>query len=166
MLSRVVMAIVLATFGVFTGVPSRTEAQPPLSWGDVLVPAAAWNGVDVHDNAGVDPTDPYEYGYRWQCVELAQRFFNQKIWGGYLKTWQDTSGTVIPDAASIYTQPISDFLKYVNGSTLPRWGDLLIFERDASNVEFGHVAVVTGTASGRVYFVQQNFLSIQMVSMI
>ena len=52
------------------------------AWGEVFVPASSRNGVDVYSNSPAP--DPYYsqgdsgWGWRWQCVELAQRLYNQK----------------------------------------------------------------------------------------
>ena len=53
-----------------------------LAWGEVWVSGASWGGVDVYSNSPAP--NPYYakgdsgYGWRWQCVELAQRFYSQK----------------------------------------------------------------------------------------
>ncbi len=154
-------------FAVATSLAQLVSSLPPRSvlaeptapqrnWGDVLVPGSSWGGVDVYYN-GEDPgyyNGDSGYGYRWQCVELVQRFYCQKIWSGYPTHWP--AGR----ACEMYDNAPGDIQRFPNdgSSQAPRWGDALIFNCDSWSA--GHAAVVTGVSNGRVYFVQQNVSSI------
>lgn len=135
---------------IITPFPSR-ELVP--TRGAVLVPAAAWRGVDVYNN-GRDPWyagDDSGYGYEWQCVELVQRFYRQIIWSGYDAHWPDVS-----EAYQMFDDPDLDLQALADGSAhRPVWGDVLVFAQ-SPDWPSGHAAVVTRVAGGRVEFVQQN----------
>lgn len=146
LISLLLAAIVVISSLVFLK-PHKAYAY---SQGDLLVQASEWNGVDVYYNVpGYVSNERTAYGIKWQCVELAQRFYFQvfsllgpnddPVWG------VDASGMF--DIA-----PSLGLGAYANGTPsapAPRWGDILAFEN--------HVALVTGVSNGRVHFVQQNY---------
>lgn len=123
------------------------------AWGQVLVRASAWNGVDVHSNfPEPDPWNKYrsEYGVKWQCVELAQRFYYKKGWVS-AKKWPVSYAYQMYDKARTYhlaTMP--------NGSiSSVAWGDLVIWKKALRGS--GHVAVVSAVNGSRVTVVEQNW---------
>jgi Tol biopolymer transport system component len=132
------------------------------AWGEVFVPASSWNGVDVYSNSPAP--DPYYsqgdsgWGWRWQCVELAQRLYNQKGWVGATH-WPVDYAYQMYDVA-----PGLGLTRQDNGSiTAPAWGDLVIWlgERATPTSEDtgGHVAVVTAVSGSSVTIVEQNGLA-------
>ncbi len=132
-------------------VPELSEANSPV--GTLLVHASAWDGVGVYSNGNSYLSDYYgTYGWEYQCVELVQRFYANR---GYPDIWY-------ADAADMYNKPgssssFTDFIRTPNpGSRKPAWGDVLVFNRSGASWSAGHVAVVTGVTSNRVYFVEQN----------
>lgn len=60
---------------------SSQTASANYSWGTPIYPASNWNGVDVFSNGDsyFSPDPPGLYGYQYQCVELVQRFYAQKL---------------------------------------------------------------------------------------
>jgi alpha-tubulin suppressor-like RCC1 family protein len=141
------------------------------------VPGTAWyggHGVNVCYPAGdrssdycggehyvvVDPRDDHNIPLGWwQCVELAQRFYQAQGW---------TSGVFagVSGAADIET-----WAKNLQGSTgqvswhdygsgyTPRSGDLIVTDRSTGNYNAGHVSIVdrTDTSSRTIYVVEQNY---------
>ena len=132
------------------------------AWGEVFVPASSWNGVDVYSNSPApvpwDAEGDSGWGVRWQCVELAQRFYNQKGWVGATH-WPVDYAYQMYDVA-----PGLGLTRQANGSiTALGWGDLVIWlgER-ATPTTFdtgGHVAVVTAVNGSSVTIVEQNGLA-------
>ncbi|MCG2794336.1 MAG: CHAP domain-containing protein [Actinomycetia bacterium] len=117
----------------------------------VLVEAEEWNGVDVYDNRKPhsNPTD-YEYGQKWQCVELVQRLYAEK-WG-YPSIWPVRYGYEMFEKAPVGIE------KHANGdkNSSPVWGDVIVFG-SLYEGDVGHVSIVTGVEGGRVFLVHQNF---------
>ena len=132
----------------FPQCPANNMSGCP-AWGSVLVSASSWNGVDVFSNGGdVNNACSGTYGYNYQCVELAQRFFAQK-WV-YPNHWNVTYAYQMFD-----THP-GDTIAIANGgSPAPVWGDALVFGGGTGG--YGHVAVITSVSNGRVYFAEENW---------
>ena len=114
-------------------------------FGNILQSALSWNGVDVKSNGNsICNCCVGNYGYKYQCVELIQRFYSktwdyQNIWGGHAINLWDTAPAGI--------------IKYENGSnTAPVWGDVLVF----SGATYGHVAAVKRIKGNSILFVEQN----------
>jgi len=132
------------------------------AWGEVFVPASSWNGVDVYSNSPApvpwDAEGDSGWGVRWQCVELPQRFYNQKGWVGATH-WPVDYAYQMYDVA-----PGLGLTRQDNGSiSALGWGDLVIWlgER-ATPTTFdtgGHVAVVTAVNGSSVTIVEQNGLA-------
>jgi surface antigen len=134
-------------------------APSAFAWGQVLVPASAWNGVDVHSNfpnLSNWKKYPTEYGYKWQCVELAQRFYSHQKWVP-VKKWGVSYAYQMYDRASKY-----GLATVANGSIKAiDWGDLVIWKKSLgatkSSDGTGHVAVVSSVKGSKITIVEQNW---------
>lgn len=127
--------------------PAQNKAGWP-AWGTVVVPSGNWSGVDVYSNGGYTDNGCWgTYGYKYQCVELNQRFYAQRFGGPHV--W---SG--VGCAYDMYSNHPSSLTAIPNGgSQAPQWGNTLVF----TGPNCGHSAVVTGVSGGRVYFLEQNW---------
>src|SRR6266568_2943679 len=167
------LALLLQLIPTLTAVPparASTFPQWPAhnvygfpGWG---VNITSVDGVTVYSNGGDTnnarvPMDTY--GYKYQCVELIQRFFATK-WG-YKNTWNISVAAQMmdnPPSTNNSGNPLPKIDQYWNNGTatqVPLRGDALVF---ANGTPYGanhpgHVALVTGTSNGRVYFVEQNW---------
>jgi hypothetical protein len=121
----------------------------------------AYAGEAIHSNGipRCDHGDSYGYGQKWQCVELAQRYFADKwqIWPGGIghAVWPNAPKS----AYQMFANPPSGVEPYDNDGKAPApvAGDLLVFDRDTGGGWFnGHVAVITGVSQSAVDFAQQN----------
>ena len=137
------------------------------SCGYVNVTGSSWasgQGVDSHSNypyegdgsnscTGAFVTNlsatPPQYGWGWQCVELAQRMYNARSW--YSGVFNNVNV-----AADIWTQAASDgFSTMQQGSiTLSsiRPGDMLVTHESYA----GHVMLVDYVSGNNIYTVDQN----------
>jgi CHAP domain len=114
------------------------------------------DGVNVYFNGWYPAADEgaYEFGYKWQCVELIQRYYAEKF--GYPGIW-----------APFYAYQTFDdwghpttMTAYPNGSpTTPQDGDVLVFDRTWDD-PYGHVALVRSVSGGKITFVQQNMFDV------
>ncbi len=110
------------------------------------------DGVDVHFNGMVAPDreEYYEYGFKWECVELVQRYYAEKH--GYPGIWAPGAAY---QAFDDWGHP-SNMVAYPNGSKVkPRQGDVLVFGPTDIN-PYGHMAIVKSVQNGQITFVQQN----------
>ncbi len=132
------------------------------AWGEVFVPASSWNGIDVYSNSPApvpwDAEGDSGWGVRWQCVELAQRFYNQKGWVGATH-WPVQYAYQMYDVA-----PGLGLTRQANGSiTGLGWGDLVVWLGERATPTTydtgGHVAVVTAVSGSSVTIVEQNGLA-------
>ncbi len=129
------------------------------SWCNLLVSGADWGGVPVYSNGtSVNNICTDTYGLKFQCVELVQRYYWEKV-------GHDT-GTGSPrwGIASAYqawnTHPASLVPCANGGGSTPQHGDILIWKGEGVYYPHGHVAVVSHIEGGRVYYVQQNVSSV------
>ena len=105
---------------------------------------ATYNGIAAKSNGGNQCTGNScggygTYGYQYQCVELAQRYFGEKF--GTTPIWY---GNAI-DLCDTYPSGVSK-----TSSPIP--GDLVVFNTGT----YGHVAVITSVGSGSVNVIEQN----------
>ena len=105
---------------------------------------ATFNGISAKSNGGKQCTgnscSSYgTYGYQYQCVELAQRYFGEKF--GTTPIWY---GNAI-DLCNTYPSGVSK-----TNSPIP--GDLVVFDTGT----YGHVAVITSVGGGLVNVIEQN----------
>ncbi len=110
--------------------------------------AVRYNGTDGEGDGA------YDFGYKWQCVELIQRYYFEKF--GYPKIWAPYYAyqTFDPDGHP------STMTAFPNGgSKVPQRGDILVFDSTLWN-PYGHVALVKSVHDGQVTFVEQNVLDI------
>lgn len=97
-------------------------------------------------------------GYKWQCVELARRW------------WYLNKGCIFADVAMAYdifrlnsarevaTNQWRPLYAFANGCPRPpEAGSLLVWDEGGLFEETGHVAVITAIEHDRVYLVEQNF---------
>ena len=98
--------------------------------------------------------DPYDnYGYRYQCVEYVNRFFN------IVKNWQNMCNS--GDARDYFINAQKNIerqagLEYCdNGKGRPQSGDILCFDDGG----LGHVAIIVNVDpfNNKVYFIEQNW---------
>ena len=149
----VVSALLLST--LFTGASTVTlvsVAHATPACGEVLIKGTQWlqgDGVDVRSNGGntftgvscngVSVSNPIsQYGYGFQCVELAARVYRVRNWGTVFADGGPKAGTYrygakyLPEGSSgLLFYPVSS-----NYSPVP--GDLII----ESGSGYGHVSVV------------------------
>ncbi|MHB8896163.1 MAG: CHAP domain-containing protein [Candidatus Geothermincolia bacterium] len=120
---------------------------------EVALPGSEWQGVDIYrnDRPHSEPLN-YKYGQKWQCVELVQRFFATK-WG-YPPIWPVRYGSQMFDRAPAGIE------RHPNGdrSSVPVWGDAIVFENRYDKGDMGHVCLVVGVKDGRIYTLNQNYL--------
>jgi hypothetical protein len=157
--------------GVMAGVNTAAAAPPPPDAKPVLAGTAWFNGSGVNvcsddNDQGSDPTcggklhvggEPGEW---WQCVELAQRFYQSLGWYSGLFKYVD-SGTVttVATAADIYTHASGlGMTSQPNGkitSIVP--GDMIIHgAADIYSPGAGHVAIVNYVSGSTIHAVQEN----------
>ncbi len=144
--------------------PPRAGAQLPE--GTLLIPGSSWfggRGVAVCANG-----DGYASGcnsvantsglseWKWQCVELAQRFYRDRGWTAR-NQFVDASGTAIAAAYQITdVAPSNGLVSYANnGSYKPVPGDLIV-ENPTSGNWAGHVSVVNSVSNDAITVVEQN----------
>lgn len=148
-----------SSIGSTQSATTTTEAK---QWGDVLVPAADWSGVDVFNN--YPRPDPYDaegssgYGVRWQCAELAQRLYAVKY--GFPKTWGLGSAYLIFDHTLTSTDKVYELKSYDNGtqdSQLQKY-DLVVWDSETPDTGAnGHVAIVETVSGETVTVLEQNY---------
>jgi hypothetical protein len=140
-------------------------------WGAVLVKGSAWHipgavgstcngrsvkwpcGVDVHSNnwSGWPLSPDTAFGpfgsYKWQCVELIERFVNL---AGFYKGIIPAPG----NAQSMYGSADSHFfVKHPNGSGYrPVPGDIVVYRGGG----FGHISIVESDDRKTVVVLEQN----------
>jgi hypothetical protein len=140
------LAAVLAAIAFFA-ILLQIALAAPSNFGKVM---GVYDGEKLHYNGPPLYVSPYayEYGTKWQCVEFVQRFWAKKGWGPNI--WP------VDYAFQMFKTKIPNSEPRDNGaSTEPVAGDILVF-KDTDTWPFGHVALITGVANGRVTFVQQN----------
>lgn len=110
----------------------------------------SYNGVGAYSN-GPNQCSGYScagygtYGYQYQCVELAQRYF---------ATMFGTTPIWYANAIDMCTSHPAGLSVYYQGSGYsPRGGDLIVLNTDPP---YGHVAVVTSYDGSNVYVIEQN----------
>lgn len=133
-------------------------------WGTVV---QEWNGLQVYSNfprpnwtapgvGGIPVFGDSGFGWRYQCVELAQR------WTTQVQHWVGKDGKPLPShwagllAKEMLTVARSYGLTTVSNdhtaTAPPQAGDLLVW----GSGEFGHVAVVAGLEGYRLRIYEQN----------
>lgn len=166
------VAVILAA--LLTGRPSAHAATSVtgLVCGDVILSGSQWlqgHGVDVKSNgpnnftgascAGVSTHVPaVQYGYGFQCVELAARLYQQRGWGRVFAYGPASVGNFRYGAQYIPEGSPSLQFHPVSSSYQPVPGDLLI--EGGPNI-FGHVDVVDHVVSmapgtTKIYAVEEN----------
>ncbi len=131
----------------------------PVPWGTVLVTGAQWAGaaaslgdLNVYSNFDGNHDQVTYYGLSYECVELAARF--SAIRFGEPRFWNINYAYQMWAAGPKLSVPMRQLAN--GGATPPQFGDLLIFNKTATN-STGHVAVVAGTGPGYVDIVEQNY---------
>lgn len=121
-----------------------------------------FDGVEVRYN-GEDSFaayGAYDFGDKWHCVELIQRYYYVRF--GYEKKWiYPFTKFNLEEAWQAFDDGYhpSRMTAYNNGSSQrPQSGDVLVFGK-GDGWTLGHVALVTQVANARIYFVQQNVRS-------
>jgi len=121
---------------------SRTTCSGAPSCGITL---ASFNGVAAYSN-GVDQCSGYScdgygtYGYEYQCVELAQRYF---------ATFFNTAPIWYANAIDMCSTHPSNVQK----TSTPHPGDLIVLNTDPP---YGHVAVITQVSANNISVIEQN----------
>ena len=121
------------------------------------------NGVAVYYNGPVSNVsgrnlapDGYNLGQKYQCVEFVKRYYYEALHHSMPDSYghaKDFFNAEIPDGE---INPARGLRQYVNGgSTLPRVGDLLVFDGTVFN-RYGHVAIVSEVTDKDIEFIQQN----------
>ncbi len=114
------------------------------------------DGVNVYFNGWNPSLDQgaYQFGYKWQCVELVQRYYAEKL--NYPGVWAPLYAYQAFDDWG--HPPTMD--AYPNGGPkVPEHGDVLVFDR-SWDIPYGHMALVKSVQNGRVTFVQENMFNI------
>lgn len=148
------VARILALLTLLLAAAASAAGCPGVGTGNVdvvLIRGEEWGGVDVYDNR-LPHSEPvnYEYGQKWQCVELVQRLYAKK-WG-YPPIWPVRYGYQMFDKAP----PGIERHRNGAGPSSPVPGDAVIFDR-LHEEDIGHVSVVTAVEGGVVSLVHQNF---------
>jgi surface antigen len=106
---------------------------------------STFNGISAKSNGGNQCTGSScggygDYGYHYQCVELAQRYFGELY--GTAPIWYGNAIDLChtyPAGVSLTSSPIK--------------GDLVVFKTSSG---YGHVAVVTGFDGSTINVMEQN----------
>ena len=106
---------------------------------------ASYNGVAAYSNGedqctGNSCSSYGTYGYKYQCVELAQRYFATKL-GVSPAIWYSNANEMCSNhPSSVYK------------TSSPQPGDLVVF----STSSYGHVAIITSISGGTINVIEQN----------
>ncbi len=143
------VAAAAAAFTLLPAVQVVHAAAAP--YGSVIVAGADWAGADATmGDLNVYSNGSTSTGY-YQCTELAMRFaaavYGENPW------WPVSSAAEMWGAGPTMPVPFQQLPN--GGSSLPQFGDLVVFDVTQSYPQ-GHVAVVSGTAQGVVSVVEQN----------
>ena len=168
------ITIALLVSGIVVGVSSSVRVAPATAQtncGTVLLRGAQWlqgGGVDDRSNGanqftgvscgGVTITNPQlQYGYGWQCVEIAARLYRVMNWGRVYANGGVKAGNYRYGAQ--YLPEGSPSLRFypVTSNYVPVPGDLVI----EAGLTYGHVSVVDHTerspdGSTQIIAVEQN----------
>jgi hypothetical protein len=137
-------------------------------WGALLVSGSEWDGVDVYSNfprpADYRHYGDSDYGWRWQCVELVQRYYAVEY--GFPAHWPIDYAYEAWNAAEagLLRPSGSDggpFLLAMENSAdwgMPQQGDVVVWDYETPDTSgAGHVAIVVGSDGAHVYVVEQNW---------
>lgn len=96
-------------------------------------------------------------GMKWQCVEYARRWLNQRSKYTFASIDHAYQIWDLQSATSLVSQQTKSWLKYANGTTKeqPQANDLLIY--NTKQGIHGHVSVITEVKDGLVYIAEQNY---------
>jgi CHAP domain len=146
------LAIIMAMCTLLPGLGQRASAAIVSPNCQVLVSANQWlggHGVDVCLNTYGNNGPSWQFGQKWQCVELAQRLYNNLNWTG-------KSIFPVNSAYQIYdVAPSLGFIRHANGDGIPKPGDMIIHAATTNNAA-GHVSIVDYVAGSVVNVVEQN----------
>ncbi len=156
-LAFAIVLLILLTPAVHAGGNDNDLPAVPCSQNKVVgCVMTTLDGVPVYFN-GMDPSadeGAWPFGYKWQCVELIQRYYAVKY--NYPGIWAPLYAY---QAFDDWGHP-SSMIAYPNGSsTPPQEGDVLVFDATWGD-PYGHVALVKSVADGKITFVQQNVYDI------
>jgi hypothetical protein len=135
-------------------VSSLSAASGWAPFGSTLIKGTDWfdgRGVDVRSNGGNGCASGCAvrstYGTKYQCVELVNRFVRTQGW---------VTTNILGNAGQMMDKaPEEAFDKRPAGDGyVPVPGDIIVWTGGSSG--YGHVAVVSAVADGRVTFVEQN----------
>ena len=165
------VALLLATLVVGSGAVRPATAHAQATCGVVLLRGSQWlqgAGVDVHSNGpgqftgqscgGVSTVTPAaQYGYGWQCVELAARLYQVRGWGRVYANGGPTAGDYRYGAQYIPEGSPSLIFHSVTTNYVPVPGDLVI----EAGATYGHVSIVdhvepASNGQTRIIAVEQN----------
>ncbi|NLV73989.1 MAG: CHAP domain-containing protein [Chloroflexi bacterium] len=139
--------------------PDCGLASSSPNWCMVDVASSEWDGVDVYSNGSnfpyfYDNECPDYYGLKFQCVELIQRYYWERV-GRATGTGSPSWG--IASAYQAWWKHPSEYVPVANGSgPTPQHGDILIWRPEGRFAPHGHIGIVVGVSGGRVIFVHQN----------
>jgi hypothetical protein len=158
----VLVAAILTLFcsvSLLVPAPSAKAANP--GCGDVVVKGSEWaggNGVDVHSNGadensgnscGSFVTDlnakPPQYGWGWQCVELAARMYKTHGWNFPLGNAKDLYTNAASVSLTTMANGSVDLSKIVPG-------DMIVSDEG----DAGHVVLVDSINGNAITIVEQN----------
>ena len=120
--------------------------------------SATFNNVAAYKNCPMGSSNTYGNSYvngvyvgkKWQCVEYVQRYY-KVIYNMNIKPYFGNANTFwynnLPSSSGL--------VKYLNGAVAPQVGDILV----SISSGVGHVAIVRGVSSSKVYIIDQNFSS-------
>jgi CHAP domain len=129
------------------------------SFGSILVPGWQWAGgysqlgdLNVYSNGTRSQDQWGTFGWKYECVELAQRWAYYRF--GETPVWSIQNAADMWNVGPTMKVP---FLQNPNGGlSPPQFGDLIIFG-STSYDPTGHVAVVTSATLTTVNIVEQNW---------
>lgn len=121
------------------------------------------NGVYVFYNGGVGniverntAKDGYNIGLKYQCVEFVKRYYYEYYHHKMPDSYGNAKDFFDPDVKDGDLNKARGLLQFKNPSaTSPQQGDLIIFDGHSGN-KYGHVAIVSKSASDEIEIIQQN----------
>jgi hypothetical protein len=159
-----VLTVAIVSLAVLVGTATPAAAA---ACSAVELAAGSWlggAGVVVHSNgsdqgtgsscAGLSIANPSaQYGYGWQCVELAARLYAVKGWGRVYADGGASAG-IYRYGAKYIPEGSPGLAFHPNGKGyLPVPGDLII---ESYSSGWGHVSIVDQSVGNSVYAVEQN----------
>lgn len=123
----------------------------------------SFNEVPVYYNGGVSnvsgrnlSSDGYNYGLKWQCVELVKRYVHDHLNHKMPNSYGQAKDFFNPNIADGQINDDRNLYQYTNpSSSKPKVNELLIFDKTQFN-PYGHVAIISEVTDDDIEIIQQN----------